>query len=207
MKNESNLRDLELIKLIKKGDVKALEEIIEKYESRAFCLVKKFITSQEDAEEVVQDVFLTLFKKAKGFQGKSAFSSWLYRVIINATFMKLRKNKKEQVMFFDDLMPGMSKIWAECDLSYSSGSDFKILTSELSSMLNEAIYNLPNRYRSVFILRDVNGLSNEEVSAILTLSLPAVKSRLHRARLMLQKKLSDCHSQVVGRAYGSELSL
>ncbi len=198
MDNQSNLDDRQLIKLVKKGNTKALEEIVEKYELKVFNLAMKFLHNQEDAEEVAQDVFLTLFHKAKSFQGKSAFSSWLYRIVVNAAFMKLRKKKQELAFLWDDVSLNLKKDWVERDLSYKSKSDSRILTAELYGILNDAIKKLPNRYRSVFILRDVNGLSNQEASEVLSLSLPAVKSRLHRSRVMLQKKLSSSYVEFVG---------
>lgn len=205
MRNESNLRDMELLKLIKKGDTKALEEIIQKYEARTFNLAIKFMHNEEDAEEVVQDVFLTLFHKAKSFKGKSAFSSWLYRVVVNCAFMKLRKKKQEQAVSIEDISPNAKHDWVEKDTSFFANTDSKLITSQLYDNLNSAIQKLPQRYKSVFVLRDVNGLSNQEVGELLSISLPAVKSRLHRARIMLQKRLYDCYVDYTGTTPKTEM--
>ena len=190
--------DLELVNRVKKGDLKALEDIVEKYEVKVFNLAMKFMGSQEDAEEVSQDVFLTLYQKAKGFKGNSAFSSWLYRITVNSAFMKLRKRKKDLCISINDLVTPNQKDWVERDTSYHSCSETKLVNTELTGILNKAILKLPQRYRSVFVLKDIDGLSNQEVSSLLDLSMPAVKSRLHRARIMLQNKLNPCYKDYVG---------
>lgn len=198
MKKEKTLTDLELIKLLRKGDLKALEEIVEKYETKIFNLAMKFMGSQEDAEEVSQDVFLTLYQKASSFKGNSAFSSWLYRITVNSAFMKLRKRKRDMSISINDLSTPNQRDWLERDTSYHSCSETKVVNTELTGILNKAILKLPQRYRSVFVLKDIDGLSNQEVSSLLDLSMPAVKSRLHRARLMLQKRLTVCYKDYVG---------
>ena len=198
MKNETTQNDLELIKLVKKGNLKALEDIVERYEVKVFNLAMKFMSCQEDAEEVSQDVFLTLYQKAKSFKGNAAFSSWLYRITVNAAFMKLRKRKKDLSVSINDLVTPNQRDWIERDTSYHSCSETKLVNTELTGILNKAILKLPQRYRSVFVLKDVDGLSNQEVSSLLDLSMPAVKSRLHRARIMLQKRLNPCYKDYVG---------
>src|SRR5258708_5708025 len=94
-KNEKKLTDVELVEIFKAGSIDAFEELISRYESKVFNLAMRFTRNQEDAEEVLQDVFATIYKKIDGFQGKSAFSSWLYRIIVNAAFMKLRKRRQQ----------------------------------------------------------------------------------------------------------------
>lgn len=198
MKKEKVQNDLELVKLIKKGNLKALEDIVEKYETKVFNLAMKFMGCQEDAEEVSQDVFITLYQKAGSFKGNSAFSSWLYRITVNSAFMKLRKRKKDLSVSINDLLTPNHRDWIERDTSYNSCSESQIVNMELTGILNQAILKLPVRYRSVFVLKDVDGLSNQEVSSLLDLSMPAVKSRLHRARIMLQKRLNVCYKDYTG---------
>lgn len=188
-KSLTELNDKELVKLISKNSMEAFEELISRYESKAFALALRFTRNQEDAEEVLQDVFATVYRKIDGFQGKSAFSSWLYRIIVNAAFMKLRKRKQKQTVSLEDLAPNIRQQCVEQDSGFGSKSDSLTMKRELQYMLQAAIGRLPEQYRAVFILRDVDGLSNQEVSEILQLSIPAVKSRLHRSRLMLRKKL------------------
>ena len=181
--------DLVLVKQLRKGSMEAFEEIMSRYESRVFNMAMRFTRNQEDAEEVLQDVFSTIYRKIDSFEGKSAFSSWLYRIVVNAAFMKLRKRKQDTTVSIEDLTPTVRQTCVEQDLSFQARSDTLSINREMREMLEAAISRLPGQYRAVFVLRDVDGLSNQEVGGILGLSIPAVKSRLHRSRLMLRKKL------------------
>jgi RNA polymerase sigma-70 factor (ECF subfamily) len=181
--------DLELVARFRKGDMDAFQELISRYETKAFNLAMGFTRNLEDAEEVLQDVFVTVYRKIEGFQGKSAFSSWLYRITVNAAFMKLRKRKQNQTVSIEDLTPGTENSWNEKSDAVDPGSEVHTINKQLKEVLYRAIQKLPEEYRIVFMLRDVDGLSNKEVGEILDLSIPAVKSRLHRSRLMLRKKL------------------
>lgn len=188
--------DLALIKKFNKGSLEAFEELVSRYESKVMNLALRFTRNQEDAEEVVQDVFTTLYRKLQGFEGKSAFSSWLYRIVVNASFMKLRKRKQQTTVHLEDLVQerGVDK-----DLLLGGTRHDSIPSHrELREVLQGAIDKLPEQYRSVFILRDIDALSNEEVAEILDLSVPAVKSRLHRSRLMLRKKLARYYEELYG---------
>lgn len=184
------ISDAELVRQFKKGSEAAFQELIGRYETKAFNLAMSFTRNIEDAEEVLQDVFVTVYRKIDGFQGKSAFSSWLYRITVNAAFMKLRKRKQNQSISIEDLNLGNegNQWWEKVDYT-APGSDKLALNNEVKDTLWKAIHRLPEEYRSVFMLRDVDGLSNKEVGEILGLTIPAVKSRLHRSRLMLRKKL------------------
>lgn len=181
--------DKELVELIKEGDQEAFRIVVERYESKAFNLAMSLTRNVEDAEEVIQDVFVTVYRKISGFEGKSAFSSWLYRITVNAAFMKLRKRKQNKSIPVENITPGMEKNWLEKNESLALRTDSLAVTNELREIIQVAVEKLPEEYRSVFVLRDVDGLSNKEVGEILDISIPAVKSRLHRARLMLRKKL------------------
>lgn len=193
----SKLTDKDLVKMLTKGSTDALNEIMVRYEDKAFNLAMRHTRNQEDAEEVLQDVFTTVFRKIKSFQGKAAFSSWLYRITVNAAFMKLRKRKQEKAVPMEDLTDQIqSKYMADHDaFDVSTYSDS--MNSELREILQSAVDRLPYEYRSVFVLRDVDGLSNKETAEILDLSIPAIKSRLHRARLMLRKKLERYHADYI----------
>lgn len=192
--------DTALVKQFRKGSLVAFEELVSRYESKAYNLALRFTRNQEDAEEVLQDVFSTVYRKIDGFKGKSAFSSWLYRIIVNAAFMKLRKRKQHQTVSLEDLSPTVAQQYMDYDHSYGFRSDSLSINREVRTALEKAITTLPEQYRAVFILRDVDGLSNQEVSEILDLSIPAVKSRLHRSRLMLRKKLQNYWDEYQGKA-------
>jgi RNA polymerase sigma-70 factor, ECF subfamily len=186
---KKELTDVELVEKFRTGSIESFEEIVSRYETKVFQLALRFTRNQQDAEEVMQDVFTTIYKKIDGFQGKSAFSSWLYRIVVNAAFMKLRKRKQNNTVSIEDLAPAARQMCLERENMFLERSDSIASSREMRDILQAAINRLPKQYRAVFVLRDVDGLSNQEVGEILKLSIPAVKSRLHRSRLMLRKKL------------------
>jgi RNA polymerase sigma-70 factor (ECF subfamily) len=197
MKNQK-ISDVALVEKFKTGDLAAFEEIISRYESKVMNLSLRFTRNQEDAEEVMQDVFTTVYRKIDGFRGQSAFSSWLYRIVVNAAFMKLRKKKQNQTISMEDLAPAVKQYCIERDNATITHSYGVAVTRELQEVLQRAIDRLPDQYRAVFVLRDVDGLSNQETGQILDLSIPAVKSRLHRSRIMLRKKLQRYYEDYTG---------
>ena len=199
MENKVELTDVQLVKKFKKGSIEAFEEIIKRYETKVMQLAMRLTRNHEDAEEVMQDVFSTIYKKINGFQGKSAFSSWLYRIVVNAAFMKLRKRKQNHTIGIEDLAPNVKQACLEGDNSQFERSDNIASSKEMRDIIQLAINRLPGQYRAVFVLRDVDGLSNNEVGEILQLSIPAVKSRLHRSRLMLRKKLQRYYDDYTDR--------
>ncbi len=196
---QKKLSDVALVKQVKEGSSAAFEELISRYESKVHNLAMRFTRNQEDAEEVLQDVFTTIYQKLDGFRGQSAFSSWLYRIIVNAAFMKLRKRKQQAAVSLEDLAPAVRQFCIEGENLETSRSDSITLSHELRDVLESAIGKLPDQYRAVFILRDVDGMSNHEVGKILDLSIPAVKSRLHRSRLMLRKRLYHYYMDYTGK--------
>lgn len=191
--------DIALVDQFKGGDIQAFEEIIERYESKVMNLALRFTRNQEDAEEVMQDVFTTIYRKIEGFKGQSAFSSWLYRIVVNAAFMKLRKRKQSQTVSIEDLAPAIKQYCIDREACVGTHSYNVAVSRELQDVLQSAINKLPDQYRAVFVLRDVDGLSNQETGEILTLSIPAVKSRLHRSRIMLRRKLQKYYEDYMGR--------
>lgn len=187
--------DMDLIERFSKGCEKSFEELIKRYETKVHNLAMRLTRNPEDAEEVLQDVFITVYRKVSGFEGKSQFSSWLYRITVNASFMKLRKNKQEQAISIEDVGQQVYNKPVESGRGFGAQSDNIAITNEIGEALEGAIAKLPEEYRAVFILRDIDGLSNKEVGEILDLTIPAVKSRLHRSRLMLRKKLQNFYSE------------
>jgi len=181
--------DMQLIEQFKKGDQVAFEELVGRYSDKAYSLALRLTRNEEDAEEVLQDVFVSVFRKIRGFEGKSSFSSWLYRVTVNAAFMKLRKRKHSQVVMIDDVLPEINLHIARQN-SGQHEADRAALRNQVSLVLEHAIGKLPDDYRPVFVLRDIDGLTSRQVGKVLNLTIPAVKSRLHRSRLMLRRKLA-----------------
>lgn len=189
--------DKQLVAMLQAGKSGAFEELVTRYETKAFNLAMRLTRNQEDAEEVLQDVFTTLYTKIAGFKGESAFSSWLYRIVVNSAFMKLRKRKQQTAVFLEDLSVTARQACLEKDNHVVERSDAICINRQLNSALERAIAKLPKQYRAVFLLRDVDGMSNEETSEILGLTVPAVKSRLHRSRLMLRKRLQGVYQEYI----------
>ena len=181
--------DQELIVEFQKGNQQSFEELISRYSNKVFSLASRLTRNTEDAEEVLQDVFVTVHRKIGGFEGKSSFSSWLYRVTVNAAFMKLRKRKQDQTVPLEELVQQAHVVPALKSPEHTYVDSLSI-RNEMLEALETAIRKLPDDYRPVFILRDVDGLTSREVSKILDLTVPAVKSRLHRSRLMLRRRLN-----------------
>lgn len=206
---DSNVDDLVLIDRFTNGCQFSFEELTSRYETKVHNLAMRLTRNAEDAEEVLQDVFVTVYRKIDSFQGKAKFSSWLYRITVNAAFMKLRKRKQNQAVSFDDMLPHLQNKAITNKNAYGARGDSLAINNEIREVLESAIQKLPEEYRAVFVLRDIDGLSNKEVGSILDLSIPAVKSRLHRSRLMLRKRLrrfyEDYCSETKICAYGPQM--
>jgi len=190
-----------LVRDLKAGKMEAFDRIVELYNRKIYALAFNMTRNQMDAQDVAQDVLLSIFKKIHTFQGKSAFSSWVYRITLNATYMKLRNKKKEQHISLDEMLPSFNNSGYQVEkiTDWSETTDSLLFTNETRSTIEKAVDQLPEKEKVVFILRDVEGLSTEKVSDILDLTIPAVKSRLHRARLFLRKKLSSYFDEYSAR--------
>jgi len=189
---EEKEQDDLLVKDLKAGSHEAFEKITELYQRKIYALAFNMTRNQMDAQDITQEVLLSIYKKIGTFQGKSAFSSWVYRITLNATYMKLRNKKKEQYVSLDDLMPSFNGTGFQTEklTDWSETTESLLFSNETRDIIARAVDQLPEKEKVVFILRDVEGLSTEKVSEILDLTIAAVKSRLHRARLFLRKKLS-----------------
>ncbi len=189
--------DLQLVKEFRSGNHLSFEELIGRYSTKAFHLAMRLTRNQQDAEEVLQDVFTTVFRKIKSFEGRSQFSSWLYRITVNTCFMRLRKRKSREMLSIEDISPLVRNKWSDSKSESESG-DTMTYRNRLRAALELAVEVLPEDYRPVFVLRDIDGLSNREVSTILGLTIPAVKSRLHRSRIMLRRTLLPFFEELDG---------
>jgi RNA polymerase sigma-70 factor (ECF subfamily) len=180
-----------LITSLKQADPSAFDELIRRYSPKVYNLAKRMTRSAEDAEEICQDVFLSVYHNIKDFKGDSAFSTWLYSITANACKMKLRKRKPEELLTTEGDLPELPEEYYQiATVAYrSENPDRALLNQERNTRLEEAIAQLPPDHRQVLILRDIEGLPAEEVGKILNLSVPNVKVRLHRSRLMLRKQL------------------
>lgn len=184
--------DAKLVEDIKNGDLKAFDKLVELYQKKIYGLSFNLTHNQMDSQDITQEVLLTIFRKIHTFQGRSAFSSWLYRITLNAVYMRLRSKKKQKTFSIEETLPqfngaGYSQ---EKIQDWSQNTESLLFSNEMKEVIQKAVDLLPEKEKVVFILRDVEELSTEKVSAVLDLTVPAVKSRLHRARLFLRKKLS-----------------
>ncbi len=178
------------------GDVSALEKLMSRHSGRVYRLAYGIARNQADAEEIVQDVFLSMVRKGASFEGHAALTSWMYRVTTNVALNKRRGKRRELEVSLEEHLPTYKEDGhRDGDRSYvladwSGTPEQKLLSGETRRILEEAIDTLPDHYRAVLILRDVEELSNEEVAEIVNDSLGSVKSRLHRARMALREQLT-----------------
>ena len=190
-----------LVRDLQNGNLEAYDKLAEIYQKKIYGLSFNLTRNQMDAQDVTQEVLLTLFRKINMFQGKSAFSSWVYRIAVNASYMKLRSKKKEPNVSIDELMPSFNSAGFQQEKiqDWSENTESLLFTKETRDVINKAVDLLPEKEKVVFLLRDVEGLSSEKAGEILDLTVPAVKSRLHRARLFLRKKLSNYFEEFSSR--------
>jgi RNA polymerase sigma-70 factor, ECF subfamily len=184
--------DATLVEALRRDDPQAMEDLVERYANRVYRLALRITGSNEDAEEVTQDALWTAGRKVHTFKGDSAFGSWLYRVTANAAYMKLhsRRSRSNEIAL-DDVLPALDGAHFEPMDDWSPRVDEQALQGELREVLESAIDQLPADYRTALVLHDIEGLSNPDLAATLGISLPAVKSRVHRSRLFLRKRLSS----------------
>ena len=179
----------QLVAAAKSGDAAAFTELVNRYSSKIFRLTRNITQNREDAEDAMQEAFLKAYEHLQGFQGDSRFYTWLVRIAVNEGLMRLRKRRPGQVSIDDpvetdeDLMPREIEDWGP-------SPEKQYAQTELAQILSEVIDKLDPEYRIVFVLRDIEELSTEDTAQLLRLSVPAVKSRLLRARLRLREKLN-----------------
>jgi RNA polymerase sigma-70 factor, ECF subfamily len=181
-----------LLEELRKGSQEAVEALFERFHGKIYGLAMSILKNESDAEEAAQDVFLTVFRKADTFQGNSALYSWIYRICVNACLMRLRGKRRQETVSIEEFMPVFTEDGKHAGSVEAWGREVerKMLNKELGQVIKRFTEDLSEKYRVVFVLSDVEGLSNEETAQILGLSVPAVKSRLHRARLYLREKLA-----------------
>ncbi len=190
--SERLLDDNVLLEELRKGSPQAVEALFDRFHGKIYGLAMSILKNESDAEEATQDVFMTVFQKAFTFKGDSALYSWIYRICVNACLMRLRGKKRAETVSIEEFMPVFTEegMHANHVGDWSKEVERKMLDKELGGVIRKFTDRLSEKYRVVFVLSDVEGLSNEETAQILGLTVPAVKSRLHRARLYLRERLS-----------------
>jgi len=174
----------------RQGDAKAFNELLRRYEGKIFRLALHITQNREDAEDVLQEAFLKAYEHLDQFQGQSKFYTWIVRIAVNQALMKLRKRKSDRSVSLDETIDTGEDTVAREIAAWDENPEQQYSREEINQILGSAIDDLAPIYRAVFVLRDVDELSTEETAEALDLSVPAVKSRLLRARLQLRDKLT-----------------
>jgi RNA polymerase sigma-70 factor (ECF subfamily) len=178
----------ELIARANKGDRAAQAEIVNQHERMVYNLALRLVGNEEDAENILQETFLKVLQSLSTFKGNSQLSTWIYRIATNFALMHLRSKKKTFISIDEFPLDEMQNF--ESFYRKNEEDPLKdVINTELREHLSKAIDQLPPKFKTVFVLKDIEGLSLKEISSMLSMSLPAVKSNLHRARVFLRNKL------------------
>jgi RNA polymerase sigma-70 factor (ECF subfamily) len=179
-----------LVSRAQAGDNQAFAALVEKYQNRIYRLAKNITQNNEDAEDVLQEAFLKAYSHLDTFQRNAKFYTWIVRIAVNEALMKLRKRKTDRTVPLDEpLDTGEETVNREIAV-WQDNPEQRYSQEEMQQILNDAIQDLKPDFRAVFLLRDIEELSTEETADALGISVPAVKSRLLRARLALREKLT-----------------
>jgi len=178
----ANQIEQEIVSSLRAGEKDGFEKLINCYSSKVYHLIERIVHRREDAEEVVQDVFITVYRKIADFEGKSSFSSWLYRIAVNAALMSNRKYLRISARFVTD---------QDAVMETQDEKNNYTLRNDFYNFISTVLDTMPIEYKKTFLLRDVLGYSSKEVALLLKVALPTVKSRLHRARLSIRQILKN----------------
>ncbi len=188
--SEPILDEAALVAQSREGDAEAYGQLVRRYQSKIFRLAQHITQNREDAEDVLQETFLKAYEHLDQFQGNSKFYTWIVRIAVNQALMKLRRRKNDKSVSLDETIDtGEDTIVREV-AAWDEDPEERLSRGEVGEILDTAVQSLDAPYRSVFVLRDIEELSTEETAEALGLSVPAVKSRLLRARLQLREKLT-----------------
>ena len=193
-------RDAELVQALRRGEPTAAETLVTTYHGRAYRLARGITGNAQDAEEVVQDAFCSVLRGIEMFRGDASFGSWLYRIVANGACQNLRRRRWQRLeITLDDLLPVFDENGRHVNptVDWSPAVDDTSRDTEIRVALNAALDELPPHYRTVLVLRDVEGMSIAEIAEMLGISVVNTKTRVHRARLFVRKRLTE--SLAVGR--------
>ena len=171
---------------LKKGDAAAFERLVRDHAGRLLSVARRLLRSEDDAQDALQDAFLSAFRALERFETRARLSTWLHRIVVNASLMKLRRRQRKPEESIEDLLPKFKDDGHHADppgpWRESSGAE----RNELRQVVRESIDRLPETHRTVLLLRDIEGFDTEETAKLLEVTSNAVKIRLHRARLALR---------------------
>ena len=186
--------DLDLVRRIKSGDEEAFEQMVERYHARVYSLSYGVLRNAEDAEEATNDTFLTLYRKINTFDESKKFFSWFYRVALNQAYSRARRRRPATATLFEDYLPKFLPDGhiASAELpDWSASIEDGAIARDLAARAGEFIAELPPAYRDVIWMYDVEEMPTADIAETLEISIPAFKSRLHRARLYVRQRLSE----------------
>ena len=192
--------DAALLAELRAGDAKAYERFVRANAPRVLGVARRMMRNDEDAQDVVQDTFLSAFRHIGDFDGDSRLASWLHKIAVNAALMKLRSKRRRPEESIEDLLP---KFLADGNHErepspWALGGEAATASAEVRKVVRRAIDELPDLYRDVVLLRDIEDFSTEEAARALGITIPALKTRLHRARLALRERLDDLLRELGG---------
>jgi RNA polymerase sigma-70 factor (ECF subfamily) len=188
-----DISDQALVEKIRSRDYHAFEDLVNRYESKVYRLAIRMLRNPQDAEDALQETFLQVYRGLNSFEGRSAFSTWLFRLATNVCLMKIRHRETEpsKLLPWEDYLPRHEEGEHPQIVNWTDRPEEVLLSKESREKMLEALEKLPPEYRAVFILRDMEGFSNSEAGEALGITVAAVKSRLHRARLALRGMLAE----------------
>jgi RNA polymerase sigma-70 factor (ECF subfamily) len=188
--SQAGVEETTLVTQAREGDAGAFSELVRRYEGKIFRLAQHVTENRADAEDVLQETFMKAYEHLDQFQGNSKFYTWIVRIAVNESLMKLRRRKTDRSVSLDETIDTGEDTVVREIAAWDADPEQRFSREELGQILESAIQGLEPLYRSVFVLRDMEELSTEETADALGLSVPAVKSRLLRARLQLREKLT-----------------
>lgn len=191
---DADLGEKELLEGLWAGEPAAFRRLVELNSANVYNVALKLLGDDQEAEDVLQETFLSAFQAIDRFEGRSSLSTWLYRIAYNASLMRLRKRRQMTTFSLDmprDQEGEPGEVVSRHLVDWSTVPDDQLLTAEARQEMDRAIAELPETLRSTFILRDIQGLSGAETAEVLGITVQAVKNRLHRARLRLRDRLSE----------------
>lgn len=194
MAEDQNASDLEIVSRIKRGEDQAFREMVDRYHARVYSLSYGVLRNSEDAEEATQDTFLTLYRKIGTFDESKKFFSWFYRVALNQAYSRARRRKPIVTVPIDDYLSRFPRDGNRASPEFSAwvdGVEDEVIAKDLAERAEEFIAELPESYRDVIWMVDVEDMKPSDVAETLDISIPALKSRLHRARLYVRQRLAE----------------
>ena len=194
-----NINDDTLIAKIRQGDLDAFEQLISRYETKIYTIAYRYMGNYNDASDLAQEAFIRVYRSINSFRGESSFSTWLYRVVTNVCKDEMRRRSRQNTVSMDEMI---EKGRAPAAENKHKPIEEMILRKELQDEVQAVLNSLSDDYRTIVIMRDIQGYSYEEISHFLKCSLGTVKSRLNRARNALKERLTERREYFMGKACG-----